>query len=162
MGERLRTREKELESAGKALQLSIDLQGKLGKANEGLRLAEGKLEEAEKQLREKAAEMLKLYGENKEKKDEIGHLDSKLQTESSKSANLQAELSYKISYYSLRHVAELEARLQDLQQSSTQSRAQLEQSVAQLTLEKTQLSASVAVLTQSALQSETQLKALRE
>ena len=74
MGERLRTREKELESAGKALQLSIDLQGKLGKANEGLRLAEGKLEEAEKQLREKAAEMLKLYGENKEKKEEIGNL----------------------------------------------------------------------------------------
>lgn len=120
------------------------------------------MEEAEKQLREKTAEMKKLYGKIQEKKEEIANLDCKLHFETTKNANLQAELTGKISYLSLSQATELEARLQALQQSSSQSHVQLEQSVAQLEMEKTSLSKSIAVLIQSASQDETLLKSLRE
>ena len=180
MGERVRTKEKELESAGKALQLSIELQGKLGKANEGMRLAEGKLEEVEKQLREKAAEILKLTKENKEKSEEIVKLDSRLQTEIAKlqgeiiklesklqaetanNVNLQAEIASKLSYFLPRDINRLQTQLKDLSQSSTQSHTQLEQAAAQLNIEKTRLSESVSTLTQSLAQSEGLSQSLRE
>lgn len=187
MGERVRTKEKELENAGKALQLSIELQGKLGKANEGLRLAEGKLEEVEKQLREKTAEMLKSTKENKEKSEEIiklesrlqaeitklqaeitklqaeiVKLDSKLQAEIANSVNLQAEIASKLSYFLPRDINQLQTQLKDLNQSSTQSHTQLEQAVALLNIEKTQLSESVSTLTQRLAQSEGLCQSLRE
>lgn len=176
MGERVRSKEKELENAGKALQLSIELQGKLGKANEGLRLTEGKLEEVEKQLREKAAEIRKFTLENKEKGEEIiklqteiakldteiSNLTNKLQAETANNVNLQAEIAAKLSYFLPRDISRLQTQLKDLNQSSTQSNNQLEQAISLLNTEKTDLSESVSTLTQSLVQKEALCLSLRE